>query len=277
VDNAAAKAAVRARVLAGRAALSTRERARAAARVQAALLALLADRLPVAKAAGNGGSSGRTAGATPPGPPGGAGGTARDDPAGTPGGAGGPASPGGTGGDGTAGGTAVTAYVPMAGEPGGPDLPAVLAAALPPAVDLLLPVLLPDLDLDWARYDGTLRPAGRGLAEPAGARRGPAAVRGAALLVVPALAVDRRGARLGRGGGSYDRALARVSPRAFVVALLHDGELIDGDLPAAPHDRPVTAVITPGAGLTVLTGAGRPMSRSDTWEDWTNRPPMTHY
>jgi 5-formyltetrahydrofolate cyclo-ligase len=244
VDNATAKAAVRARVLAGRAALSAREQARAAARVQAALLALLADRLPVAKAAGNGGSSGRTAGPTPPG---------------------------------TAGSTAVTAYVPMAREPGGPDLPAVLAAALPPAVDLLLPVLLPDLDLDWARYDGTLRPAGRGLAEPAGARRGPAAVRGAALLVVPALAVDRRGVRLGRGGGSYDRALSRVSPRAFVVALLHDGELLDGDLPAAPHDRPVTAVITPGAGLTVVAGAGRPVSRSDTWEDWTNRPPMTHY
>ena len=241
MDNAAAKATVRARVLAARAALPARARARAAARVQAALLALLADRLAAAGAAGGGrASSGRTAGGTPSGTPGGAGG-----PAGTPGG-------------GTAGRVAVTAYAPMAGEPGGPDLPAVLAAALPPAADLLLPVLLPDLDLDWARYDGMLRPAGRGLAEPAGTPRGPEAVRGAALLVVPALAVDRRGVRLGRGGGSYDRALARVSPGTFVVALLNDGELLDGDLPAAPHDRPVTAVITPDAGLTVLTGSGRP-------------------
>jgi 5-formyltetrahydrofolate cyclo-ligase len=244
MDNAADKATVRARVLAARAALPARARARAAARVQATLLALFAERLAAAGAAGGGpASSGRTAGGTP---------------SGTPGGAGGTASPAGTRGGGRAGRVAVTAYVPMAGEPGGPDLPAVLAAALPPTTDLLLPVLLPDLDLDWAPYDGTLRPAGRGPAEPAGAPRGPEAVRGAALLVVPALAVDRRGVRLGRGGGSYDRALARVSPRTFVVALLHDGELLDGDLPAAPHDRPVTAVITPDAGLTVLTGPGRP-------------------
>ena len=49
---------------------------------------------------------------------------------------------------------------------------------------------------------------------------------------------------LGRGGGSYDRALARVPPGTPVVALLYPDEL-RASLPAAPHDRPVTAVLTP--------------------------------
>ncbi len=73
----------------------------------------------------------------------------------------------------------------------------------------------------------------------------------ARLLLVPALAVDRRGVRLGRGGGSYDRALARVAAGTPVVALLHDGELLD-ELPAEPHDRLVSAVVTPSGGWSAL-------------------------
>jgi 5-formyltetrahydrofolate cyclo-ligase len=57
--------------------------------------------------------------------------------------------------------------------------------------------------------------------------------------------------RLGRGGGSYDRALSRIRPNALVVALLYDGELVE-TLPAEPHDRRVTAVILPGYGLIRL-------------------------
>jgi 5-formyltetrahydrofolate cyclo-ligase len=152
------------------------------------------------------------------------------------------------------------AYVPVGPEPGGPGLPEALAGALtalrlPPSAQparLLLPVLRPDRDLDWAVHGGpgTLAPAPRGLREPVGPRTGPDAVRTADLLIVPALAVDRTGLRMGRGGGSYDRALARAT-RAFVVALLHDGELLDA-VPAEPHDLPVHAVITPGYGLVVL-------------------------
>ncbi|MEU4570547.1 5-formyltetrahydrofolate cyclo-ligase [Micromonospora sp. NPDC023956] len=148
-----------------------------------------------------------------------------------------------------------TGYVPVGSEPGG-DLPEVLRAALPPGAELLLPVLRDDLDLDWAGYSGpeALVAAGRGMREPAGPRLGRAAVAGAELVVVPALAVDRRGIRLGRGGGSYDRALARVPAGAWTVALLHDGEFVDR-LPAEPHDRPVRAVITPAGGLRELTTA----------------------
>jgi 5-formyltetrahydrofolate cyclo-ligase len=147
----------------------------------------------------------------------------------------------------------VAAYAPVGPEPGGPGLPAAVAAALPPAGRLLLPVLRPDLDLDWAAWapGDPLAPAGRGLREPAGPRLGPAAVGAAGVVFVPAVAVDRRGRRVGRGGGSYDRALTRAAPPALTVALLHDGELVD-ELPAEPHDQPVRAVITPATGLVRL-------------------------
>ena len=147
----------------------------------------------------------------------------------------------------------ITGYVPVGTEPGGRDLPDVLGAAVGPTGRLLLPVLRPDLGLDWAPYLGpeSLVAAGRGMREPAGGRLGPAAIGAAGLVVVPAVAVDLRGMRLGRGGGSYDRALARVGAGTLVVALLHDGELIDS-VPTRDHDRPVHGAITPTGGLRVL-------------------------
>ncbi|WP_422753464.1 5-formyltetrahydrofolate cyclo-ligase [Micromonospora sp. WMMD708] len=147
----------------------------------------------------------------------------------------------------------MTGYVPVGSEPGGPDLPDVLRAALPAGAELLLPVLCDDLDLDWAAYagPGSLVAAGRGMREPAGPRLGRTAIGGATLVVVPAVAVDRHGLRLGRGGGSYDRALARVPTATLTVALLHDGELLQA-LPGQPHDRPVGAALTPSDGLLAL-------------------------
>jgi 5-formyltetrahydrofolate cyclo-ligase len=142
----------------------------------------------------------------------------------------------------------IAGYAPMRTEPGGADLPEVLAAALGPAGRLLLPVLRPDLDLDWQALTGP-RPAT--LAESGGPRLGVTAITEATLVVVPAVAVDRTGVRLGRGGGSYDRALSRIRPNALVVALLYDGELVEM-LPLEPHDRRVTAVILPGYGLIRL-------------------------
>ncbi|MEV1014696.1 MULTISPECIES: 5-formyltetrahydrofolate cyclo-ligase [unclassified Micromonospora] len=147
----------------------------------------------------------------------------------------------------------LTAYVPVGSEPGGADLAEVLRGALPAEGELLLPVLRADLDLDWAPYTGphALAAAGRGLREPVGPRLGVAAVSGAELVVVPALAVDHHGRRLGRGGGSYDRALARVPTASLTVVPLHDGELVEA-LPTEPHDRPVRAVVTPSGGMRTL-------------------------
>jgi 5-formyltetrahydrofolate cyclo-ligase len=121
---------------------------------------------------------------------------------------------------------------------------------------VLLPLLRPDGDLDWASYEGpdSLVPGPRGLLEPGEPPRGPGAVARADAVLVPALAVDRAGNRLGRGGGSYDRALARVGPMVPLIALVYDAELV-GHVPAEPHDVKVRAAVSPGAGMTV-TGAG---------------------
>jgi 5-formyltetrahydrofolate cyclo-ligase len=79
--------------------------------------------------------------------------------------------------------------------------------------------------------------------------RGRETVTRADVVLVPALAVDGRGSRLGRGGGSYDRALARVFGRVPTIALLYDDELLDY-VPAEPHDRAVRAVAQPSHGIT---------------------------
>ena len=142
-----------------------------------------------------------------------------------------------------AGATTVAAYVSIGAEPAtGPLLEQLHAAG----VRVLLPVLLPDGDLDWAPYDGpaSLRTAGLGLLEPAADPVGVDAIRSADIVLVPGVAVSTTGHRLGRGGGSYDRALARVTPDTFTCLLLHDGEL-DKDVPVEDHDVPVTAAVTP--------------------------------
>jgi len=135
----------------------------------------------------------------------------------------------------------IAAYVPMPNEPGGPDLPAALA---PHVGRVLLPIWRDDNDLDWAVYDGDLEPAGRRPHEPRGPRLGVDAIREAVALIVPALAVDHEGMRLGRGGGSYDRVLARLGPAAVTLALVYPGEILAEPVPAEAHDRRVHAALT---------------------------------
>jgi 5-formyltetrahydrofolate cyclo-ligase len=70
---------------------------------------------------------------------------------------------------------------------------------------------------------------------------------------------------MGRGGGSYDRVLGRLAaPRPLVVALLHDGDLVD-EVPAEPHDRPVDGALTPGGGFTRFA----PASLLKPGPEWT--------
>lgn len=149
-----------------------------------------------------------------------------------------------------AGARTVAAYVSVGSEPGTLALLDVLRAR---GVRVLLPALLPDNDLDWGAYGGrdtlaTVRHGGRmALQEPSGERLGPDAVTAADVVLLPGLAVDARGTRLGRGGGSYDRVLARLErARAHpaLVVLLYDSEVV-ARVPGEPHDRPVHAVVTP--------------------------------
>ncbi|MFB6519382.1 5-formyltetrahydrofolate cyclo-ligase [Streptomyces sp. NPDC056401] len=144
----------------------------------------------------------------------------------------------------------VAAYVSIGSEPGTRELLDALRAA---GTRVLLPVLLPDNDLDWAAYEGpgslteAAHPGKMRLLEPAGPRLGPDAVTGADAVLLPGLAVDRRGMRLGRGGGSYDRVLERLEragAHPALVVLLYDDEVV-ARVPEEPHDHPVRAVATP--------------------------------
>lgn len=113
-------------------------------------------------------------------------------------------------------------------------------------VTVLAPVVRPRRRLEWAEYTGPegLRPAAYGILEPAGPTRGAAALTEADVVIVPALAVDRAGGRLGRGAGFYDRALASTRAEATRIALVYDDELVD-DIPTEPHDELVDLVVTP--------------------------------
>jgi 5-formyltetrahydrofolate cyclo-ligase len=144
----------------------------------------------------------------------------------------------------------VAGYVSMGAEP---ETRGLLFALWKRGTYVLLPVLRADGDLDWASYEGpdSLAPGLRGMLEPTERRRGVTAITSADLVIVPALAIDRGGRRLGRGGGSYDRALARVGASIMTVALLHDGELVE-EVPAGEHDQPVRAAALPGEGICRL-------------------------
>ncbi|WP_326728922.1 5-formyltetrahydrofolate cyclo-ligase [Streptomyces phaeochromogenes] len=144
----------------------------------------------------------------------------------------------------------VAAYVSVGSEPG---TRALLDALHARGVRVLLPALLADNDLDWGAYAGegslvSVEHRGKmALLEPAGERLGPDAVLTADAVLLPGLAVDARGMRLGRGGGSYDRVLARLDRAGAdpaLVVLLYDSEVVDR-VPEEPHDRPVHAVVTP--------------------------------
>jgi 5-formyltetrahydrofolate cyclo-ligase len=144
----------------------------------------------------------------------------------------------------------VAAYLSVGTEPGTRGL---VYALWKRGTYVLLPLLQPDNDLDWASYEGpgSLAPGPRGLLEPTEPRRGVTAVTSADLVIVPALAVDRAGRRLGRGGGSYDRVLARTGAAIPTIALLYDGELLD-EVPAGPLDQPVRMVAQPRDGIIRL-------------------------
>ena len=137
----------------------------------------------------------------------------------------------------------MAAYLGVGTEPPtGPLLTALEARG----VRILLPVVLPGGGLDWSDAPASsARPAGSlGLLEPAGSLRGADAVRGAGLVLVPALAVDRTGVRLGRGGGYYDRALAGWTRTAALLAVVFDDEVLD-EVAAEEHDQPVDGALMP--------------------------------
>ena len=101
-------------------------------------------------------------------------------------------------------------------------------------VKVLLPVLGPRLARCWGLFQGgedLAERAPRRPPEPSGPTLPAEAVRQVDALLIPALAVDSAGRRLGQGGGWYDRMLPLRSPDVHTFAILHPEELVPGPLP----------------------------------------------
>jgi len=144
-------------------------------------------------------------------------------------------------------GQTVCAYVPIGSEPGSAHMLTDLAEF---GARVLLPVVAGPGPLEWGWYYGpeSLRPGPYGLREPMGELLGSSALRIADLVLVPALAVDQHGSRLGRGAGHYDQSLPLTSPGTELVAVVRDEEIFRR-LPSEPHDVRMSAVLTPNRGL----------------------------
>jgi 5-formyltetrahydrofolate cyclo-ligase len=153
--------------------------------------------------------------------------------------------------------TCVAAYHPLPTEP----LDPLFLDELALTTRVLVPVVSGNGPLDWCEHPGPLRRGQYGINEPTGPRLGSSAITTAAVILVPALAVDRAGHRLGRGGGHYDRTLdhlRRFDPNRppTLIAVIYDHELLDA-VPSDTHDQPVTAVITPDTGFSYCADGHR--------------------
>ncbi|MBL4571132.1 MAG: 5-formyltetrahydrofolate cyclo-ligase [Alcanivorax sp.] len=100
----------------------------------------------------------------------------------------------------------------------------------------------------WQRHH-PMRPNNYGIAEPAHYYRG-RALWALDVILLPAVAFDACGYRLGMGGGYYDRTLAdlaRRPRRPRLVAVGYDFQRVgEGTLPVAPWDQPVDLTVTTG-------------------------------
>ena len=144
----------------------------------------------------------------------------------------------------------MAAYVSVGREPGTAVLLDALVAA---GKRVIVPVVLPDLDLDWAAYDGpdSLAPARRGLLEPAAPRLGVDAVATADVVLVPGMAVSPPATGSARAAAATTGRWPGCRSARPSCVLLYDGE-VGLDVPVEPHDRPVTAAVTPTGGLLPL-------------------------
>lgn len=142
--------------------------------------------------------------------------------------------------------TCVAVYASLPDEPGTTALRTALRER---GTRVLLPVITDETTLSWADDDGRVQPAGRlGVPEPLGRTGPPQRLGEADVILVPALAVDTGGTRLGRGRGYYDRALALAKRDALILAVVHDDEVLDGaatPIPREEHDVAVHGVLTP--------------------------------
>jgi 5-formyltetrahydrofolate cyclo-ligase len=113
--------------------------------------------------------------------------------------------------------------------------------------EVCYPAVVPgERALQFRRASGVFVAGALGVEEPVGA---PVPLSEIALLVVPAIAVDPMGRRLGRGRGHYDATLAAYGGRS--VALVFDSQLVQ-EVPVGEHDHRVGAICTELRWLSIV-------------------------
>lgn len=142
-------------------------------------------------------------------------------------------------------GSTVAAFLPLPTEP---PIAEGLAFAHQLGHKVIVPVVCPERRLAWVRWEPTsqITTNALGISEPQGERLGPQAFLEANLRLIPALAYDVHGNRLGQGGGYYDRLLALLPAQAFnlsTLGLVFSQEVVDG-LPHSDWDATLRYVLT---------------------------------
>ena len=84
------------------------------------------------------------------------------------------------------------------------------------------------------------------------------------LIICGSVAVNRRGARVGKGGGYSDLEFAlltenkKISAKTPIVTSVHALQILDEDLPMTEHDIPLSAIVTPGEIIEIDANFPRP-------------------
>jgi len=134
----------------------------------------------------------------------------------------------------------VATYLSFGTEPATTDF---IDSLLDDGIEVLVPKALPDETLAWFKWDGVSEiTSSLGMKEPDENKLLAVSVEQAELLLIPALAVDRSGNRLGRGKGYFDRELSVLSG-SKVYAVCFEDEFLE-TLPSEAHDQRVSGVVT---------------------------------
>jgi len=130
--------------------------------------------------------------------------------------------------------------------------------------------LLDPAGLDAAAWDAPRGRSRYGTAEPAPGAA-PLDLGPGDVVLVPALAFDRSGFRLGHGGGHYDRYLASLPTGVVTVGITTDDSIVP-QLPVEPHDRRVDFLCTESGIRTTPTDEPGPSALLDRIEHQDGGP-----